>query len=411
VDTPSLRRVLIWAFLPSLFGLRTWGGVQPLSNFLTLDGFKAKENLVSGESRFQGYGGYEIFLGVREGLSRLDLRFGSRRVPLFVSGAAFGYGEESWLANKPLEWRGLKAKGGFEPYALIFRSFRPNPGGGRPIETYVVVRLEGCDSRVIGAFSTVEGPLEAVRLADQEGGEAGGKRPLFASQRLGIERTVMEWLVAVRGGDEKRLAQVYSSGFLRTAGRRGAKREGVPKAVASFGGGEAVNFSITESGGKLAVAFSLFREVETGAERERLIVTLGMLMEGGRWRVSSESVGEGGTPKEGAPNGASREATAKVTDAATSESDLVGLMRGRWLASDGKGMMTLAFEDEGRLVIKRLGALGKGNSATASAWSVKGDVVLVDLGKGEEERRLVPVKGGKFKFQGSGGLLFLEKQR
>ncbi len=73
--------------------------------------------------------------------------------------------------------------------------------------------------------------------------------------------------------------------------------------------------------------------------------------------------------------------------------------------------MTLVFEEEGRVIRKRLGSAGKGDSGGSGAWTVRDGVLMVDLGKGEEERKLTPLKGGRFKLEGRGGVLFVEKQR
>jgi hypothetical protein len=387
-------------------------GAEPSSVFLTLDAFKAKPSGASAELRFQGYGGYDIFLGTRDGLSRLELRFGSRVVGLVRSGDVFGYGEGSWMANKPLEWRGVKVRGVFEPYALIFRSFRPRAEGGRPVETYVVVSLEGCDSRVIGAFPAEEGPLEAVRHADREWVRSEGTGRVLASRRLMVERAVAEWLAAVRAGDEKRVRGAYSSGFLRANGRRAGKLEGGLGRIARFGDGEATGFSVREEGGRLEVAFSLIRAESGSGDAEPLRVKLGMLVEGASMKISSESVEGGDLRKAVEEKGAAQVVGAAVSDASGDpKSELGQLLIGRWLASDGKGMMTLVFEQEGRVFRKRLGASGKGDPGAYGAWAVRDGVLTVDLGKGEEERKLTPLKGGRFKLEGRGGVLFVEKQR
>lgn len=403
-------RLLFGSGVFALVGFGGWGA-EPCSQFLMLDGFKAKPGVERGELKFQGYGGYEVCLVSREGLSRLDLRFGTRGVPLFRTGAAFGYGEESWLANKPLEWRGEKVGGVFEPYALIFRAFRPRSEGGRPLESYVVVSLEGCDARVIGSFPAAEGPLDAVRHADRECRGTGEGR-LVSSRRLLVERAVAEWLEAVRGGDEKRLRAAYSSRFLRSKGSRVGRLDTALGRIARLGASEATGFSVKEEGGKLDVLFSLARGVGVSEESDALQVKLGMLMEGKSLKIFSESVG--GVPSErseGDKGADSRVVSSKRDEPRDAESDLSQLMVGRWLASDGKGMMSLVFEEGGRVTRKRIGSAGKGDSGASGAWAVRDGVLVLDLGKGEEERKLTPTKGGRFKLEGRGGVLFLEKQR
>ncbi len=403
-------RLLFGSGVFAFVGFGGWGA-EPSSQFLTLDGFKAKPGVERGQLRFQGHGGYEVFLVNREGLSRLDLRFGARSVSLFPTGVAFGYGEESWLANKPLEWRGEKVGGVFEPYALIFRAFRPRAEGGKPIETYVVVRLEGCDAQVVGAFPAEEGPLEAVRHADKECRGTGEGR-LVSSRRLLVERAVVEWLEAVRGSDEKRLRAVYSSRFLRAKGSRVGRLDAGLGRIARLGASEATGFSVKEEGGKLDVVFSLARGVGVSEESDALQVKLGMLMEGKSLKIFSESVG--GVPSEhseGDKGTASRVVSSKWDEPRDAGSDLSQLMVGRWLASDGKGMMSLVFEEGGRVTRKRIGSAGKGDSGASGAWAVRDGVLVLDLGKGEEERKLTPTKGGRFKLEGRGGVLFLEKQR
>jgi hypothetical protein len=74
-------------------------------------------------------------------------------------------------------------------------------------------------------------------------------------------------------------------------------------------------------------------------------------------------------------------------------------------------MMSLVFEEGGRVTRKRIGSAGKGDSGASGDWAVRDGVLVLDLGKGEEERKLTPTKGGRFKLEGRGGVLFLEKQR
>lgn len=405
-----MGRVFRWV-CAFLFGSVGAWGLEVSSSFLTLDGFKARPRSQPGELGFQGYGGYEVVLGTRDGLSRLDLRFGSRSVPLFRTGRAFGYDEESWLANKPLEWRGLKVGGVFEPVALIFRTWRARSGQARPVETYIVVSLEGCDSRVIGAFSVDDGPLEAVRHADRECVREDVPGLVMSSRRLVVERVVEEWLLAVRSSDEKRLRRVYSAGFARGSATR-ARGDDVMHRVASLGVAEAVSFSIKEEGRRLDVAFSLVRVPPDGGDSESLRVRLGMVREGDILKISSETLERRDSEKnEIGKGGGEHPSTMKVGESHDSGSALSRLMVGRWWASDGKGMMTLVFEDAGRFICKRLGVAGRGDPGFSGTWTVRNDLLVVDLGNGEEERKLTPSKGGRYKLEGPGGVLFIEKQR
>ena len=157
---------------------------------------------------------------------------------------------------------------------------------------------------------------------------------------------------------------------------------------------------------------SLARGVGVSEESDALQVKLGMLMEGKSLKIFSESVG--GVPSErseGDKGADSRVVSSKRDEPRDAESDLSQLMVGRWLASEGKGMMSLVFEEGGRVTRKRIGSAGKGDSGASGAWAVRDGVLVLDLGKGEEERKLTPTKGGRFKLEGRGGVLFLEKQK
>jgi hypothetical protein len=224
-----------------------------------------------------------------------------------------------------------------------------------------------------------------------------------------VERAVSEWLEAVRSGDEKRLRGAYAATFLRGGGKRTGKEDEIRKRVAETARAEAVEFLIKGEGSRLDVSFSLFREFDGGSELAPFRVRLGMVMEGQSAKITSEALEAGDLSKSGNNRGAVQ------GEGAAGDGSFGGglseMMLGRWLASDGKGMMTLVFEEGGRFTRRRLGGAGKGDSGSVGAWSVRGDLVLVDFGRGEEERRLTPAKGGRFKLEGAGGVLFLEKQR
>jgi len=77
--------------------------------------------------------------------------------------------------NDIIEWRGLKSKRGFEPYAIIYRVTVADEEG-KDSNKLLVVSLNKGESEVLGAFSGKDENKKARELADTVKPNAEGNK-------------------------------------------------------------------------------------------------------------------------------------------------------------------------------------------------------------------------------------------
>jgi hypothetical protein len=158
-----------------------------------ISGSKAAE--ADDVKRCPGHGGAEV--ETRYGHTRLSLgyRFSERQRAEDVVGA--------WSAGKTVEWRGIKAKKGFEPYATIVRLKMKDHENGKPGpvadgEVLAVMRIdpresEACAIAYVDATANANPNLLARDAADRLG-------PAFdcGSEKAAVIGTETRWTRELR---------------------------------------------------------------------------------------------------------------------------------------------------------------------------------------------------------------------
>jgi hypothetical protein len=116
-----------------------------------------------------GLAGYKVLFKEDGGRGWLDLSYGGKSTELIsdIHGACPG----TWpnKANDVVQWRGIRAKGKFMPYAMIFRmQSTVDEATGKKAETLIVIKLNGAASKVVGSVpSNKGGNAAAEALADK----------------------------------------------------------------------------------------------------------------------------------------------------------------------------------------------------------------------------------------------------
>jgi hypothetical protein len=415
--------VVLWCAVGLRMGSVAAGG---LSVFMTLDGFTGTLDSQTGAYHFKGPGGYDVALETRDGRSRLGLRFGRKEVELEWRGDIW-YGQASWLANKPLEWRGVRGGAGFEPRALIFRAWRENlEPGKRAIEAFVVVGLRGCDSEILGVVPVEDGPLLAVQLADRLGVEGGGEGRLASSKRLLVEQLVDDWSSCRLSQDEGKLRMLYHPSFLAVGGKRKGTTgtEWFKKAVLDRSlveGRIARKFEIREEGGGYDVSFQMFAgKVELG-NASPLRVRMRLASDSGGLKILSEVMetegGEVVTENRSVAGDAvsrqvSTDSMSKVGEKRGGGDLEIGqVMVGKWMASDGKRITMMVFEEGGQVKVSQAALKGRPAGEQNGTWREESGRLVLDVGNGPETYAVSPAKSGRYRLTGRSGMIYLQKQR
>ncbi len=168
--------VAIWL---SGFGGVVAGEMAPVSEFTTTDAKKVK---VLEDSSLEknpeidhfkhlcpGLGGYQVIHEGADLRSWINLVYDGKTTDL--SGATWSVcpGQFPAKANDVVQWRGFRKGGKFEPFAIIYRMMsNADDEQQTRIETFVVIKLERGESKVVGGVPAVEGIGKAEAMADKQ---------------------------------------------------------------------------------------------------------------------------------------------------------------------------------------------------------------------------------------------------
>ncbi len=175
-----MKALLALAFAALLAGASA-AEPKPVSKYTTTDPKKVK--ILEDSAREKkaevdffkhlcpGLGGYKV---IHEGFdlrSWINLQFGGKTTDLRRDTVtACEPGHFPAKANDVVEWRGIQKGGSFAPYAILFRmraTLEPDDGKRTPVETFIIIKLDGEKSRIVGHIPAKEGDAKAEELADR----------------------------------------------------------------------------------------------------------------------------------------------------------------------------------------------------------------------------------------------------
>lgn len=114
-----------------------------------------------------GLGGYQVIHEGGDLRSWLNLTFKGKTTDLIGDTLAACPGFFPAKANDTVQWRGYRQGKAFVPYAIIYRMMSSADDEKQTrLETLVVIKLDGAESRVVGHVSSKEGNEKAEALAD-----------------------------------------------------------------------------------------------------------------------------------------------------------------------------------------------------------------------------------------------------
>ena len=114
-----------------------------------------------------GLGGYKVIHEGGDLRSWINLIYGGKKTDLMQDSLMSCPGQFPAKANDTVEWRGYNKGDKFVPYAIIYRMMSSADDEKHTrLETFVVVKLDGADSRVIGHVPAKEGVEKAEAIAD-----------------------------------------------------------------------------------------------------------------------------------------------------------------------------------------------------------------------------------------------------
>jgi len=172
-------RLIAYTTSFALCFLNGWAGdSRPTSEFTTTD--PAKVKIIEDSSREKhpeidhfkhlcpGFGGYAVIHEGGDARSWINLKFDGKITDLAGDTLSACPGQFPAKANNVVEWRGLRKDRSFVPYAIIYRMMSSS-GDDKPtrIETLIIIKLDGKNSRVAGHVAGVEGNEKAEELADR----------------------------------------------------------------------------------------------------------------------------------------------------------------------------------------------------------------------------------------------------
>jgi len=128
-----------------------------------------------GRILYPGFGGYEILLEASEARAWINIKYGEVVSDLVMQVHVKAEGFFPAKTNDIIEWRGLKSKRGFEPYAIIYRVTVADEEG-KDSNKLLVVSLNKGESEVLGAFSGKDENKKARELADTVKPNAEGNK-------------------------------------------------------------------------------------------------------------------------------------------------------------------------------------------------------------------------------------------
>ncbi len=151
---------------------------KPASEFTTTDPKKAKvvydsakdpEAEIDGfEHHFPGLGGYKVIHEGGDLRSWINLVYARKKTDLMSDTLSRCPGQFPAKANNVVQWRGYRTATGFAPYGIIYRMMSSADDAKQTrLETFIIIKLDGAGSRVVGSLSAREGNEKAEKLADK----------------------------------------------------------------------------------------------------------------------------------------------------------------------------------------------------------------------------------------------------
>ncbi len=116
-----------------------------------------------------GLGGYKVYHEGGDLRSWINLEFGGKKTDLMGDTlAACQPGQFPAKANDVVQWRGIRKGGAFIPYGIIYRMMASKDDEKQTrMETFIIIKLDGANSRVVGHVPAKEGNEKAEALADK----------------------------------------------------------------------------------------------------------------------------------------------------------------------------------------------------------------------------------------------------
>jgi hypothetical protein len=117
--------------------------------------------------RYQGLGGYDVIVQSDDDRSWVDLQFGGKKVDLRYATFDLSPGGFPNKANDVVEWRGVRRKGEFVPFAIIYRLEGTDEQTRKPKSRLIVIHLDKLRSRVAGFAEGRNEDGDAKKIADR----------------------------------------------------------------------------------------------------------------------------------------------------------------------------------------------------------------------------------------------------
>ena len=171
--TPSLLSFCLFAAV-----VATAADMKPASEFTTTDPKKVKileDSALEKNPEIDhfkhlcpGLGGYQVIHEGGDLRSWINLIFDKHKTDLMGDTLAACPGQFPAKANNVVQWRGYRKGDAFAPYAIIYRMVSSADDAKQtPIETLIIIKLDGSKSHVVGHVSAKEGNEKAEALADK----------------------------------------------------------------------------------------------------------------------------------------------------------------------------------------------------------------------------------------------------
>lgn len=151
--------------------------LKPASEFTTTDPKKVKileDSALEKDPEIDhfkhlcpGLGGYQVIHEGGDLRSWVNLQIEGKTTDLMDDTLSACPGHFPSKANDVIQWRGYREGGRFIPYGIIYRMQSSSDPPGKTFETFIIIRLEGAKSRVVGHLSAQEGNAKAEELADR----------------------------------------------------------------------------------------------------------------------------------------------------------------------------------------------------------------------------------------------------
>ncbi len=175
-----MQRILSHLLVLVAFGLATASAADPapVSEFTTTDPKKVKIVHDSAQEKepeidsFQhlcpGLGGYQVIHEGGDLRSWINLKFEGQTTDLMGDTLAACPGQFPAKANDVVQWRGFRQAGKFVPYGIIYRMMSSKDDAKQTrLETFIILKLDGAKSRMVGHVAAQEGNEKAEALADK----------------------------------------------------------------------------------------------------------------------------------------------------------------------------------------------------------------------------------------------------